>query len=340
MEPRDTEQIARKLLEELSITASPECVPVLRSGNNRGSIVIAGKDKFFLKEYFVSNEDTRNRMKHEVEFLEFAEQKKISNLPKILNKDVSLHAALFNYVEGRKITPIEISEAHVEAALELLTEINRFKNTPAAATLSPASESCFSINDHVETIQHRIDRVKQIVPDSAPHQRCVDLVQRTLIPLWEKITLHVKTVASSDRLPLTEWIISPSDFGFHNALLTDDQKLVFFDFEYSGWDDPAKTVSDFFCQPEVSVPRQYRSGFIQKVSSLIENRDLFIARCELLQPLYEMKWVCILLNEFLPDSGRRRRFSARASEEELIQRKLLQLEKVDHIIKTRLSRNT
>ena len=39
--------------------------------------------------------------------------------------------------------------------------------------------------------------------------------------------------------------ISPSDFGFHNALRTNTGP-VFFDFEFSGWDDPAKTIIDFF----------------------------------------------------------------------------------------------
>ena len=43
-----------------------------------------------------------------------------------------------------------------------------------------------------------------------------------------------------------EKIISPSDFGLHNAKLGEDGKLAFFDFEYAGWDDPAKTIADFF----------------------------------------------------------------------------------------------
>ena len=40
--------------------------------------------------------------------------------------------------------------------------------------------------------------------------------------------------------------LSPSDFGFHNALRTPAGTMVFLDFEYFGWDDPAKTGFGFF----------------------------------------------------------------------------------------------
>ena len=47
--------------------------------------------------------------------------------------------------------------------------------------------------------------------------------------------------------------LSPSDFGFHNAL-AQGETVRFIDFEYAGWDDPAKTVCDFFHHPGVPVP--------------------------------------------------------------------------------------
>ena len=50
-------------------------------------------------------------------------------------------------------------------------------------------------------------------------------------------------------------VVSPSDFGFHNALRTEDGRLAFLDFEYAGWDDPAKLVCDFELQPAVPAPR-------------------------------------------------------------------------------------
>ena len=41
-----------------------------------------------------------------------------------------------------------------------------------------------------------------------------------------------------------ERTLSPSDFGFHNALKRSDGRIVFLDFEYFGWDDPAKMTAE------------------------------------------------------------------------------------------------
>ena len=56
--------------------------------------------------------------------------------------------------------------------------------------------------------------------------------------------------------------LSPSDFGFHNAIRRASGELCFIDFEYAGQDDPAKMACDFLCQPEVPVPDACRERFL------------------------------------------------------------------------------
>ena len=104
--------------------------------------------------------------------------------------------------------------------------------------------------------------------------------------------------------------ISPSDFGFHNALVQPDGKLFFIDFEYAGWDDPAKTLCDFYCQPELPVPRSTWNQFADAMAGLAADAILERQRQEELFPLYQVKWCCILLNEFTVDAARRREFAA------------------------------
>ena len=41
--------------------------------------------------------------------------------------------------------------------------------------------------------------------------------------------------------------------------------FVFIDFEYYGWDDPAKMIADFYLQPAVPVPYEYRETFFELV---------------------------------------------------------------------------
>jgi len=124
-------------------------------------------------------------------------------------------------------------------------------------------------------------------------------------------------------VPVDDVCVSPSDFGFHNALV-DNGKVTFLDFEYAGRDDPAKLVSDFFCQPEIPVPVEYHSDFIERIADGLALSLESRARCRILLDTYRIKWSCIILNEFLPVGAARRAYS---SADERAARSAIQLDK-------------
>ena len=113
---------------------------------------------------------------------------------------------------------------------------------------------------------------------------------------------------------------------FHNAILLKDGRFRFIDFEYAGWDDPAKTVCDFFCQPEIPVPIKYFPLFEASVLEMSPDPKKLAQRIELLFPVYKIKWCCIILNDFLPVEGKRRQF---AKKRDCIERKKIQLSKAE-----------
>ncbi len=78
---------------------------------------------------------------------------------------------------------------------------------------------------------------------------------------------------------------------------------------YAGWDDPAKMVCDFFCQPEIPVPLNYFSTFQDIVVKASKEGESLRERIFLLLPVYRIKWCCIMLNDFLPMDNKRRGFS-------------------------------
>ena len=128
--------------------------------------------------------------------------------------------------------------------------------------------------------------------------------------------------------------ISPSDFGFHNVLLKNDGALCFIDFEYAGWDDPAKLIGDFFCQPAVPVPPVYFDEFAAMVVSYSVRPEALRERAYLLLPAFQIKWCCIMLNEFLPAAAQRRQFADPTSS--LDQRQRKQLDKTEQFFQSRL----
>jgi hypothetical protein len=127
-----------------------------------------------------------------------------------------------------------------------------------------------------------------------------------------------------------DWALSPSDFGFHNALISADGRLRFLDFEYAGWDDPARVVCDFFCQQRVPVPFDLFEAVVERIGATVIDRVAYRQRVDLLLPVYRVKWCCILLNDFLPEGGERRRFAGRKSDP--VQRKVEQLEKARRVM--------
>lgn len=101
-------------------------------------------------------------------------------------------------------------------------------------------------------------------------------------------------IAKEDR------IISPSDFGFHNALITEDGSICFLDFEYAGWDDPAKLINDFFFQPAIPVDLAHYDDFACQITQTLAHPKECLERAQVLRPLFGLRWCCIFLNPFLP----------------------------------------
>ena len=126
-------------------------------------------------------------------------------------------------------------------------------------------------------------------------------------------------------IKVEERILSPSDFGFHNALRAKDGRIVFFDFEYFGWDDPAKTISDFLLHPAMSLNEESKRRFVQgMISAFSENKQL-MTRVELVYPLFASKWCLIFLNEFISEEFSRRAYAI----ESVLDKKQLQKEQLN-----------
>ena len=107
--------------------------------------------------------------------------------------------------------------------------------------------------------------------------------------------------------------LSPSDFGFHNALETQSGEIFFLDFEYFGWDDPAKTVCDFLLHPGMALSPSLKLQFATSLVRGLPWSQGLRERVAAYYPLFGLKWCLILLNEFLPNQILRRRFAGSRS---------------------------
>lgn len=301
---------ATTLLESsgLGLASAIERLP--GGGNNRVYRVETAAGPVLLKEYFRHAGDPRDRLGAEQAFLQFAWAHGVRAIPQPLACDRGAGIAIYEFLDGRKLAPGEVTAAHVDEAAGFFAAVNRHRHGPDAAALPVASEACFSLAEHLACVDRRLARLAAIEPDSDLHRRAAALVATRLVPVWQQL----RAAVAAGGLPLDEplaaeaRVISPSDFGFHNCIAT-DSGLKFIDFEYAGWDDPAKTVCDFFCQPAVPVPREHFERFLRAVADEVPDAAALRRRAALLFPVYELKWCCIMLNEFLPVGDDRRTFA-------------------------------
>jgi hypothetical protein len=300
-------------------------------GNNRVYRVDTPAGPLLLKEYFRHAADPRDRLGAEQAFLQFAWTHGVRAIPQPLASDRGAGIGIYEFLDGKKLAPGEVTAANVDEAAAFFAAVNRYRHDLDAAALPVASEACFSLAEHLACVDRRIARLVTIEPESDHHRRAAALVAERLVPAWQRVRAAV--AASGLRLdaPLAaaDRVISPSDFGFHNCIAT-PSGLKFIDFEYAGWDDPAKTVCDFFCQPAVPVPREHFERFLSAAAAGSRDPAALRERVSLLLPAYELKWCCIMLNEFLPVDDRRRAFARDAEPAEA--RRAQQLDKVDRCL--------
>lgn len=295
-----------------------------------------GGSKVVLKMYFKSESDPRDRLGVEYSFLQFATSLGIDNVPRPLGLDSEFAFGIYEYIEGRHIRAEDIHPELMDQALQFAKQLEAGKKTAEARQLGPASEACFSFMDYQQANECRLDALSQIEDLSENHKGALKFVKTHLIPFWKELVGYVTDKANGlglswkEPLPAADRSLSPSDFGFHNALLTKEGRVVFIDFEYAGWDDPVKMVSDFFSQHQVDTPLDYFPSFVSAVAGRMRRPELQYKRALLVLPLVQMKWCCILLNLFLPAGNERRFFSDSSQNEE--RNKLQQLAKAKKVL--------
>ena len=299
---------------------------VLSGGKNNKVFRILRDDgsAVIMKAYFHHPNDPRDRLAHEFSFSTYAWNAGLRCLPEPLAQDRDHHYGLYEYVPGRRLEKAEITWEVVESAAQFICGLNQDRKGSEAMALPAGSEACFSIGDHLNTVERRVQLLAGAGRSGNLPAAARAFVGERLLPEWNSLRAKIESrcgqekIGLEDRLHRDDRFLSPSDFGYHNAICRDGEtapgtRICYHDFEYAGWDDPAKLFGDFFNQPEVPVPEAFYEAFVERCLSLSKSPALQFARARLLHPAYTVKWVCIILNALIPDGRARRDFAGHES---------------------------
>jgi hypothetical protein len=275
-------------------------------GNNRVYRVDAGGHAYALKAYPSREHDPRDRLQHEFEALRFISERFPRSVPAPVAADRQLRLALYSWVDGERVTSHNANDVRVAASFALA--LHTARNDAGARTLMPASEAIFGNADLIEQIEVRLRRLRGVAIDEPE----LDVFLRER--LEPELAARRQLDPAYDELPKPHRTLSPSDFGFHNALRQPDGTLVFIDFEYFGWDDPVKLVSDFLWHPAVELDAEERAALLAAAATIYGGDPAFAGRLQAYSPLIALRWAAIVLNEFVPEVWKRRVYAGQTGD--------------------------
>lgn len=293
-------------------------------GNNRlFRLEIADGRAYALKSYPRQASDPRDRLSTEFNALAFLRQHGVTQVPAPIARDDAASFALYEWISG---APVHPSVAAADAAADLVRALRSLSAVEDAAALPLASEACLSAQTIVQQVEGRLAKLSAI---ASAHPDLEEFLNAAFAPAAERCFAEARQIYSRSGVDFDKPIeprlrcLSPSDFGFHNALAQADGRIVFLDFEYFGWDDPVKLASDFVLHPGMDLTAQLKQRFLDIMHGEFRADATFAARLRASLPLYALRWTMILLNEFWPERWARRVMAGTQGDRETILRRQL-----------------
>ena len=295
----DLDPTARAQAEALLGRPLRDAVKIGGGANSRVYRVFDGSAHFALKLY--PHDDRRDRLGAELTALRFLHRHGMRDVPQVVAADRERRIGVYEWIEG---TPVDRpGDGDIEAAVRLLGTLHRLRDAEPPSSFPLAAEACLSPGELAAQVERRFARLAEVAEQPA----LAAFLAGGVAPVLADARAHAEDriaaagLAFAADLPPAQRSLSPSDFGFHNAIRRSDGSLVFCDFEYFGWDDPVKPVADFLLHPGMTPTDAQRRAFTAGALSLYGVDATLGLRLRALFPVYGLRWCLILLNEFLPE---------------------------------------
>ena len=284
-----------------------------RGGNSRVFRVACTDGSEYAAKFYFRRADTgRSRLDVEYAAISYMWRHGIRCIPQPVAANGDLEFALYEFVAGSEIDSAGASAADLEQLLRFTTALKELQRLPESAQLPPAADAGLSLADLHRQIETRLQRLGGLAGNTALDAALADFLAGEFAAALAQVRRQIDDARYNCELPVALQTLSPSDFGFHNALRRATGELVFLDFEFFGRDDPAKMIADFLLHPGQTLTEEIKRCFVQVLLNIFAADHDLVARLDHVYPLVSLKWCMIMLNEFVPSELARREFAARS----------------------------
>lgn len=253
-------------------------------------------------------ESGHNRLHSEYEGLRLLNNVGLKNIPRPIGCTQSLGVGLYDWIDGEIVDNPKAGD--IDQALFLVEQLYNVRLKENWRRFPKASAAAFSGQALEEQISHRF---KSLVTYGSGYTELRNYLCNELKPIideiveWGRVSWPIRS-RYNEELLLESRTLSPSDFGFHNALRNETGKVIFIDWEYFGWDDPAKLIGDFLLHPGMNLSDKIKSKWLTGAVRIFGYE--IMPRLRVMWPYLTLCWCLILLNEYRRDIWARRATAA------------------------------
>ena len=310
------------------------CEQIIRQGNNKlYKVSNDSKSEILLKKYFKNTLDKRNRGKTEYFALTTLHKNGITTIPTPYYFDDENQFAFYSFEPGSTIAHRTPSSQHLISINDFLAKIINLSQNINKKKFAPAAYPRFKINDYITFLEDRIDLIIEGSSKNILFREVNKFAIDQLLPFKDELIVKLKNdckqlgLKINVSIPKNELILSPSDFGLHNMLLT-KEKLTIIDFEYFGLDDPVKLLADFFHHVGQTLDDKFKYSILDHFIQSHPHGDSLLKRLKAIIDLVSFEWILIVLNIVTPGVLERRSFGGENNMDLLLQERFENAQKM------------
>ena len=266
---------------------------VLRGGRNNE--VVSDRIGYvdFVSRVFPQTDSGRARFTREKVFLNHATRTCPNSVPKVVEYCDEHFAISSEFVPG--VDPRKFSEIDAREAVNFFESINSSPFVPGPAGTEFAIEAVTDLQSLEQSLAWRVKKVKELAlkrrKSTSFKSLAASVVRYTESAQYFEDKRKVADLAkSSITTPKGTRFLSPSDFGAHNAIRRKNC-LVFFDFEYSGFDSGINLLGDILAQPDTHLSEEAINVLIEYFASFFRWDDL---PTQSVYRLFGARWLLIM----------------------------------------------
>ena len=267
---------------------------ILYSGiNSKVYLLKDNEEKYALKIFSSLNKDSRLRIQREVNAIKLLKSNSIKNIPKLYGFNYSNLYILTKFLNGKKIELF--SPQYISQIIAFSLNLKRQNLIIEDSKIVDASDNFLQIKRFLLTMEDKFKFLKESNKFANLYQ---DSQEKFIEFLYSEFIKYRNFILNGsyfkNYLIKKNQIFSQSDVGIHNCL-DNMGKLFFFDFEHSGWDDPAKLLADWILRPNNNIEESEMIELVNSFCSKWHDRQL-INRLKILMPLINLKWILIRIS--------------------------------------------